>query len=149
MDHFTWVGAKNPDSLDILGQETLIIGCRDMAGNSVRCSLCCFLPQSFCWVIGLERIWIVKQGTTHKLITDQLGEDQWGRLASGCSHPVSLLLFTRCAQRPAESVLHQGSPPGPVAFYGLICVHKQNLFLMLLCSPRGDNGTVLLLLLSR
>lgn len=88
MDYFTSVGARSPDSLDILGQATLIIGFRDMAGNSVHCSMCCFLPRSFCRVMGLKRIWIVKQG----LITDQLGEKQGGRRA--CVLPVLYQVYT-------------------------------------------------------
>lgn len=141
VDQFTRVGARNPDSLGILGQETLIRGFRDTVGNYVRCNVCCFLPQSFCQVRGLKRIWIVKQGTIHRLVTDRLGEEQGGRVASGRSHPMSFLF---CTQTPAESVLHQVSSPDPVAFYSLICVHKQNLFLLLLCSPRGENRTVVL-----
>lgn len=40
VDQFTRVGARNPDSLDILGQETLIRGFRDTLGNYVCWKLC-------------------------------------------------------------------------------------------------------------
>lgn len=141
-DHFYL--NRNPDSLDILGQETLIRGFRDMVGNSVCCSLCCFLPL----LLGdrLEKDFLDSEAgnhpqTHHWPITE---EKQGGRVASGRSHPVSFPFFTRCTQTPAEPVISQVSSPGPVAFYRLICVQKQNLCRLLLCSPRGENGTVVL-----
>lgn len=150
MDHFYL--NRNPDSLDILGQETLIRGFRDMVGNSVCCSLCCFLPL----LLGdrLEKGFLDSEAGNHPQTHHwPIGREAGGQncqVASGCSHPVSFLFFTRCTQTPAEPLIHQVSLPGPVAFYRLCA--EANLFLQLLCSPRGENRTVVLVdfkLLSR
>ncbi|KAM6068292.1 LOW QUALITY PROTEIN: immunoglobulin superfamily member 22 [Theristicus caerulescens] len=110
--------------------EKVIRGFRDRVGDGVCCNVGCLVPQSSCQITHMKKIWIVKQGAIHKLVTDRMGEEHEGRymfraqgaesgatVAIGGSHPISLLLFTRRTQTLAESVLHQVSLPGPVPFY--------------------------------
>ncbi|KAM9605968.1 LOW QUALITY PROTEIN: immunoglobulin superfamily member 22 [Morphnus guianensis] len=78
-EHFTRVGARNPDHIVTLEQETLIRVFRDRVGDGVCCNVGCFLPQSSCQITDMKRIWIVKQGAIHKLITDRMGEEREGR----------------------------------------------------------------------
>lgn len=144
VDHFTWVGARNPGSLDILGQETLFRGFRDTVGYSVHCSLCCFLPQSFCQVMGLKRIWIVKQGTIHKLITDRLGEQQRGqtcqRTQSPCVLPVLHQVYTNTCRISASPALLTWASSILQAY---LCAQAKPLPAASLF-PGGENPTVVL-----
>lgn len=104
VDHFTWVGARNPGSLGILGQETLIRGFRDTVGNSVHCSLL-FPASIFLSSDGLEKVLDSEAGNHSQTHHWQIGRPAAGAelpedtvtLCPSCSSPgVHKYLQNRC-----------------------------------------------------